>query len=57
MLVILANFGTSFRVCNLPVIALELEGSIECSRHLWTLSLLLTVRVCTNRPYLVSFPI
>lgn len=57
MLVILANLGASFKVCNLSVIALELEGGIECSRHLWTLSLLFPVRVCTNRPYLVSFPI
>ena len=57
MLVFLANFGASFRLCNLPVITLELEGGIECSRHLRTLSLLSPVPVCTNRPYLVSFPI
>lgn len=57
MLVFLANFGASFRLCNLPVITLELEGGIECSRHLQTLSRLFPVPVCTNRPYLVSFPI
>lgn len=37
MCVSLANVGASFRVFNLPVFSLELQGDMECSGHLRTL--------------------
>lgn len=57
MCVSLANVGASFRVFNLPVFSLELQGDMECSGHLRTLRSAFAVPVSTNRPCLVSFPI